>query len=90
MGAIAPTNTLTTSAIRPEYKGFVTMMPRFVNCRPIGNSAECCNSRDMSGALRTGQGNQSCETAQYPAEDYSASDESSGKQEEYLAVAKGD
>ena len=62
IGTTEPIVMLTTSAIRVEYNGLVTMMPPVLVVKPIAERRRMLHQKNLSGALRTGQGDQSCET----------------------------
>ena len=62
IGTIEPKTTLTAIAIRVEYNGLVTMMPPVLVVKPIAERRRMLHQKNLSGALRTGQGDQSCET----------------------------
>jgi hypothetical protein len=67
--------TANSACIRPLFHDYTSKS--FL--KAFENSVECCPPRNLSGALRTGPGDQSCETTQHPAPDHGTSDESADK-----------
>jgi hypothetical protein len=84
-------NTMMKPPIRRVYNRFFMMTPPYtiLNENDSKNCSECCPRRNLSGALRTGPGDQSCETTQHPAPEHGTSDESADKHEKCLDGTQG-